>query len=362
MDDVDLAARLADADPVSVTAFPDGSVDRFFAVESGGERVTDRAAFAERVPTDGPTEFDLRRRASGTTDGSAAEWTSGERSGPRANTFPGGHAVNLAEQAAALGDDATVYGHLDHPAFDDLAADAVSMGDPAEVAVLEFDDDDVLLVEDSADLASWTLADLRAAAPDFDAAVTADAVCCVNWASFPAMTDALSELAAADPEDSWFVFDPGALVDESADGIGELAGALAALDDPYDVAVSVNRAELHDLARALDCERSDDTDAVAAVRGALGVSGVVLHARDAAVAATRDRRVRATNPAVETPTHRTGAGDRFDAGLAHGLAAGWGWRAALALANHCGAYYVETGATGDRAALADAARSGDAAE
>jgi len=73
-----------------------------------------------------------------------------------------------------------VYGHLDHPVFDDLAADAVSMGDPAEVSVLEFDDGDVLLVEDSADVASWTLADLRAAAPDFDATVSADAVCCVN--------------------------------------------------------------------------------------------------------------------------------------------------------------------------------------
>lgn len=47
-----------------------------------------------------------------------------------------------------------MYGHLDHPVFDNLAADAVSMGDPAEVSVLEFDDGDVLLVEDSADVAS----------------------------------------------------------------------------------------------------------------------------------------------------------------------------------------------------------------
>lgn len=363
VDGVDLGSRLADGEPVSVTAFPDGSVDRFFAVVSGGEReggatagsetsvtragsetaregrVADRAAFADRLPTDGPTEFDLERR----------------------DTCPGGHAVNVAEQAAALGDDATVYGHLDHPVFDELAADAVSMGEPAAVSVLEFDDGDVLLVENSADAASWTLADLHAAAPDFDAAVTADAVCCANWASFPAMTDALAGLAATPPDGRWFVFDPGALADQSPDAIRDLGSALAALDGAYDVAVSVNRTELHDLARVLGCDREDDAEAVAAVRDALGVTGVVLHAREVAVAATRDSRVRVPNPSVESPTHRTGAGDRFDAGLAHGLAADWGWTAALALGNRCGAHYVETGATADRAALLDDARSGDAA-
>jgi sugar/nucleoside kinase (ribokinase family) len=135
-----------------------------------------------------------------------------------------------------------------------------------------------------------------------------------------------------------------------------MSDALAALDDPYDVAVSVNRSELHGLARLLDCKQGDDADAVAAVRDALGVTGVVLHARDAAIAGTREQRVRVPNPSVETPAHRTGASDRFDAGLAHGLAAGSGWRAALALGNLCGAHYVESGETGDRRALADAAR------
>jgi sugar/nucleoside kinase (ribokinase family) len=352
MDWTALATRLADADPVSLAAFPDGSVDRFFAVERGGDRVADREMFAELLTGDGPAEFDLRR----------------------CTTEPGGHAVNLAEQATALGDDATVYGHLDHPVFDGLDATAVSMGDPAEVSVLEFAEDDVLLVEDSGDIESWTLTDLRAAADGLDAALSADAVCSVNWASFPGMTDALRDLAGRDSadgrreSDGWFVFDPGDLSGADPGALREMADALDALDTRFDVTVSVNRAELRDLADALSCgrngdaagERADDdggaADVVAAVRDETGVAGVALHAREAAVAATPGGRVRVPNPDVASVARRTGAGDRLDAGLARGLAADWGWRDALALGNLCGARFVATGETGDRDALADAAR------
>lgn len=343
MDWTDLAARLTDAGPVSVSAFPDGSVDRFFAVERGGDRVADRGAFAELVTTDGPAEFDLRRQ----------------------DTRPGGHAVNVAEQAAALGDDAAVYGHLDHSVFGDLDATAVSMGDPAEVSILEFAEDDVLLVEDSADIESWTLADLRAAAGGLDAVLSADAVCPVNWASFPAMTDALRDLARgfADERDElggWFVFDPGDLSGADGGALRRLGDALDALGDGFDVAVSVNRAELRALADALgggrdDAEERPDADAVTAVRDETGVAGVALHSREAAVAATPEGVVRVPNPDVASVARRTGAGDRFDAGLAHGLAAGWGWRDALALGNLCGASFVATDETADTSALADAA-------
>jgi sugar/nucleoside kinase (ribokinase family) len=85
----------------------------------------------------------------------------------------------------------------------------------------------------------------------------------------------------------------------------------------------------------------------APVRDALGVDAVVLHDEEHAVAATDGSAVRVPNLTVEETVARTGAGDRFTAGLACALAADWEWHPALALANVCASYRVATGGTAD---------------
>jgi sugar/nucleoside kinase (ribokinase family) len=54
---------------------------------------------------------------------------------------------------------------------------------------------------------------------------------------------------------------------------------------------------------------------------------------------------------VADPVHETGAGDRFDAGLAYAVGRGWDWTQTLALANACASYYVDTGRSTDRTSL-----------
>ena len=44
---------------------------------------------------------------------------------------------------------------------------------------------------------------------------------------------------------------------------------------------------------------------------------------------------------------RTGAGDRLDAGVSAGRAAGWNWEESLAIGNLCAVKYVENNETAD---------------
>ncbi|AZH26144.1 PfkB family carbohydrate kinase [Haloplanus aerogenes] len=317
----DLVARLADGlDPVRVGAFPDGSVDDYYRLRDGESTVTSREAFAAGL-TAGRDSFTLDHVV----------------------TDAGGQSVNAARQAAALGDDVTLAGHLDHPIFE-FAFETVSMGSPARVRVCLFDADDVMLVEESDDLSSWSFADLETAL-DVDDFLERDALCCVNWASMPGLGPTLGDIAARDPDGGVFCVDPGPLSTAQA---GDLLDALTRLDGVYDVVLSVNDDEARRLADAAGNGESaaTDADALDGVRAAAGATGVVVHGEDAAVAATPSGRVRVPTLDVSRALTETGAGDRFSAGLARSLAAGWDWPLAVAMGNACAAYYVSGNGTG----------------
>ncbi|MFC6837639.1 PfkB family carbohydrate kinase [Halomarina ordinaria] len=313
--------------PVRVTALPDGSVDTFGPVHVGaGTVVEDRTDFAGRVEAGASKSFRLvpRRRE------------------------PGGQATNMALQAHALSDDVTLYGYLDDPLFADLPFETVSMGTPARVSVCEFVEGDVVLAEASGDVSAWDLAALDDVA-DLEAALGADAVCCGNWVSIPGMTDALRALGDHLLADV-FVFDPGDLTGTDPSFLADFLDALAVVGDGWSrVVLSVNRREADALASAggvgTDATGVDFAARLAGLRERTGISGVVCHDEAAATAATPDDVVHVANLETEDVTRQTGGGDRFDAGLAHGLAVGWGWRSALGLANTCASYYVERGET-----------------
>jgi len=332
-----LAGRLR-ADPATVTVgtLADGSVDDYYRLREGESTITSRAALAAAIAA-GRDSFDL----------------------DHVTTDAGGQAVNAARQAAALGDDVRLAGHLDHPVFEFRHVEAVSMGSPARVTVCLLDDDDVMFVEESADLAAWTLADLRAALKGpVESFLERDALCCVNWASTPGLGAAMREMAAHDPDGGVLCVDPGPL---TVAGARDLLAALRSLGPAYDVVVSVNEDEAARLGAAVGGAVGDPTDAslLDAVRARAGGTGgvdeasVVVHGTDAAVAATPTGRVTVPTLDVSPGPTETGAGDRFSGALARSLAADWGWELALAAGNACATHYVSGRGTATRSTLLD---------
>jgi sugar/nucleoside kinase (ribokinase family) len=316
-----LAARLADGlDSVRFGAFPDGSVDDYYRLHDGESAVTSRRSFADAIVA-GRDSFALEHVV----------------------TEVGGQAVNAARQAAALGDDTLLAGHLDHPIFE-FDFETASMGAPARVRVCLFDADDVLFVEESADLAGWSFADLQDTIDSVDALLERDALCCTNWASVPGLGAALRDVAARDPDGGVFCLDPGPLSTGQAES---LVDALTPLGDAYDVVVSVNDDEAGRLAAAVGHDgRPTESAALEAIRVATNATGVVVHGTDAAVASTPGGRVSVPTLDVSRGLTETGAGDRFSAGLARSLAAGWAWDLAVAMGNACAAHYVAGAGTG----------------
>ncbi|SDR15971.1 PfkB family carbohydrate kinase [Natronobacterium texcoconense] len=325
-----LAERLAsEADPRRVTAFPDGSVDEYYVAYDGEEnRITERKSFGDAIARSEYDSFPVERES----------------------REAAGQAPNVARQAHALGAETTLYGYLEDPVFADLPFETVSMGEPARIDVFAFEDDDLLLSERSETVGNWTLEDLTEATGEKPRdALAADALCCGNWASIEGLTDALATLADGPLEADTFVLDPGPVSVRSSDDVSRLLEVLGDLESRTDVVYSVNRAELEATVTAISSgEAGEDDENLRTVRETAEITAAVLHESEVASAATREGVIALKNLSVDEPRRRTGAGDRFSAGVAVGLARDWEWETVLALGNCCAAYYVETARTGDR--------------
>jgi sugar/nucleoside kinase (ribokinase family) len=328
-----LAARLERADPAPVVALPDGSVDRYVELSRGGEAVDARETFGRAVAAGEATEFRATTRS----------------------TDPGGQAPNVARQAAALGAEASLYGHLDHEVFEAFAFPTWSFGAPARVDVHGFDDGDVLFSTPSADLRSWGIADLRRVESSAGRLADAGVVAVSNWVGVPGVADALRAVPEF-VDGAAVLFDPGdvtPLDDGELDTMAEVLGSLAdALDGP--VVPNVDDDELARLAAYAGCRSESVAERLAAVREAFGADGVVLHGVEQAAVCHDGAVVRVPNldPPADIVRH-TGAGDRFGGALAVALAADWPWTPALALGNVAAVHYLETGESADTAGVRD---------
>ena len=339
----ELCDRLDDRDPGDarrVVALPDGSVDRWYALGgAGGDRLTAADAFADQLAA-GTSSFSLEP----------------------IDVRPGGQAVNAATQVDALGEAATLVGHLDHPVLSGFPFETRSMGTPATVRVLALGDDELLFSEPGP-AEDWGVADLVAVV-DWERVVGADALCCANWVSVRGLTAVFDRLAAVPPDGPLpVVIDPGPIATVEPTALEELFDALSRADSAapaLEIVLSVNPTELAAAERAVAAStgaadaggaRGSTRDRVAALRSAIGISGVVSHGPEVAAGATN-----ADADAVEMidfgdPRRTTGAGDRFSAGLACALARDWPLETALALGNACAAHFVATGETADPPAL-----------
>ncbi len=345
----ELHATLSRRPSPTIIAFPDGSVDSYSRSRSESGRL-DSIRELSRELARGKRSFHL-------------EPESRER---------GGQAVNMAIQVHALGGHAELYGHLDDPLFEDLPFRTVSMGDPAAVSVLELGDDGLLFATESDEIRDWTADELRTAmGGDFAPIRDADGACCGNIASFPPLLDVIRSLAGdgGSGDGGAFVLDPGDLTDMASETIADYFSALSDLDDRFEVVLSVNDGELARLRDAVGGSDGTDgaetnteetnadgaatngnepnSDSLERIRDEAGVSAVVFHGKERAIAATRGGTYSVPNRTVSTVERTTGAGDRFSGGLTFGRASGWDWTPTLALANVCTSRYVETATTVD---------------
>ncbi|MFC4358311.1 PfkB family carbohydrate kinase [Halobium salinum] len=332
-----LRERLDDGLPSpTLTALPDGSVDRYCDVQVG-------------IGADVASAPDLGELIAAGTVGSVHAQEHTERAG--------GQAVNLADGAHALGADVTLYGLLDHPIHDGYPYETVSMGEPIEILVLEFEEDAFFVANDSEDSQEWTFATLaeaaEAAGRDLDADLTADGVALVNWVSFPGLADAVGEMAeraavtggdgdtdGADPTP--LLFDAGDVGGSDPDSLDALLDGMRTLSEGYDLLFSANETEARVLGEAAGCDGDDPVDCLRAVAESTD-GAAVLHAKKGAVAVEDGETYRLAAPKIEEPDRPTGGGDTFGAALLHARAAGWEWEPSLELANAATSYYVEYG-------------------
>ncbi len=330
-----LVAHLSDpSGTLPVVCLPDGSVDILCHVYDGGrDRVSSRKEFGRRISTGAIRSVRLEEY----------------------DRQPGGQAVNAARQAHALGDEVTLFGHLDHPLLT-FPFETYSMGPPAEVTVLSFDRTDLMFSREPPDIDGWSFAELHENEAPFRGRIErAGSVCLANWVSFRELMPTMRTLATYDIACP-VVLDPGDLSGSVERDIEELRDAMAHLDETCPVVLSANGGELRALAKGLGVTQDARPERERDLRAALDIAGVVRHDEPAALSATDDRlgggMARVENFDARSITRRTGAGDRFTAGLAHALGSGLDPEAALALGNACATYFIENGATGTREALA----------
>lgn len=317
-----LRTRLQTPPAPRLSTLPDGSIDHYCRLSAGAVGpLTTRQTLGREIQDTNRSSFRMQIES----------------------TEPGGQAVNVATQLAALDAAVTCYGHLDHPLFEDLSFDQVSMGEPATVYAFNFTDSDIMFVEGSIGQ-DWSLADLRAVA-DLRDVFDVDAICCTNWVSFPGLESTFHTLASMDLPRRPFILDPGDLIGSQPDDIDSLQTALAALQGTFDVVFNGNRQEVRATATTLPDPPNTDRDRLAAIQSQTGISAAVMHAPEEAIVATATDITRVETRHVDSPRRHTGGGDRFTAGLGFALGAGWAWDLALACGNACANYYVETGET-----------------
>lgn len=330
----ELVARL-DKSPraLEVAAFPDGSVDIHCRVRDGDHELSTREAFKQAI--------DAPRSALQLAD---------------RRHEPGGQTVNMARQADALGDDVHLAGQLKDPIFEELPFETTSMGKPAEVTVLAFEDEDLMLAARQ-ESEGWRIQEL-AEVVDPAQFLDVDLIC---WGNARIHRDlgetvrGIHEVAAATALDSTpaagpvLVFDPGEVGGRTDESRRALLDAFRGVNDGIRAVISVNRPEAEALAAALSGEDDTLEGKLRRIRSRAGIDGVVAHTEETAVVATSTGTMSVPTLEIDRVVTLTGAGDRFTAGLGHGLAAGWGWKAAIQLGNACGSHYVAHGesATGE---------------
>ncbi|WP_224337700.1 hypothetical protein [Haloprofundus halobius] len=270
----------------------------------------------------------------------------------------GGHTSHLGRAMERLGHRPTLVGTYGSPPRETFTrgydrARLVSLGEAPVTDAVEFDDGKVLLSE-TRRLANLDWEEIRSTVGVNSLAASFDRTELLGlgyWATIPQMPtvwDGLREELwprLRDPPEHVLV-DPADVRRLSSETLIEGVSSLDALDDVVPITVSVNRAEalrLADLVASGVDEEGPLVDVAVALRDALGVSTVVVHALREAAMASGTGHWRITVPHEPNPTITTSAGDHFNAGLIVGKLTGLDGGAQLAAGSAVAGWFVRNG-------------------
>ena len=245
-----------------------------------------------------------------------------------------------------------------HPVFEEFArrTDACSVVDPGITHALEFADGKILLGT-MASLDGLTYQEILKHVGEgefFDLLSRQDMVSIVNWTMIPNMTKLLSDLLDhmipnLPPRDNkHYFFD---LADPAKRPKGEIETALrtiARFQNYGNVTLGLNLAETKQVSEILGQSEVEADEAglqsmASYIRNELNIGCVVVHPKESAACATKDKTCWIQGPYTDDPKITTGAGDHFNAGFATAQLLGLPPDACLTVGVCFSGYYVRTG-------------------
>jgi hypothetical protein len=284
----------------------------------------------------------------------------------------GGNGPIMANALAAFGAQVTYIGNLGHPnlhpVFAELAkrATVYSIAEPGRTDALEFDDGKIMMGKHaSLREVNWKNLVERVGRERLDGCFTnASLIGLQNWTMLPHMSDiwehVLAEICPKMPGQPrhTFFFDLADPEKRDPRDIRQAIALIGTFQKYFEVYLGLNEKESFEIGEVLGYQGAHEgEDAVKAVarfiQDKIKISGVVVHPRAYAVAASTDGVVKANGPFVEKPLISTGAGDHFNAGFCLGKLIGADNEISLQLGVGTSGYYVRTANSPSANELAD---------
>ena len=288
----------------------------------------------------------------------------------------GGNGPIMANALAAFGVQVTCIGNLGHPklhpVFAELAkrATVYSIAEPGSTDALEFDDGKIMMGKHATlrDV-NWKNLVERVGRKTLEGCfANANLVGLQNWTMLPHMSDIWEHVLAdicpkmpALPRRTVF-FD---LTDPEKRDLNDIQYAIRLIgkfQKYFDVYLGLNEKESFEIGDVLGYRGAHKGDkAIRAVakfiHDKIQTSGVVVHPRAYAIAASAHAVVSVNGTFIEKPLISTGAGDHFNAGFCLGKLIGADDEISLQLGVGTSGYYVRTAKSPSVSKLADFLRS-----
>lgn len=284
----------------------------------------------------------------------------------------GGNGPIMANALATFGAQVTYIGNLGHPnlhpVFAEFArrATVYSIAEPGRTDALEFDDGKIMMGKhDTLRDVNWNNLVERVGRKTLeDCFAGASLVGLQNWTMLPHMSDIWEHVLAdicpktpAQPRHTFF-FDLADPEKRDPKDIRHALDLIGRFQKHFDVYLGLNEKESFEIGDVLGYQGVREGEEAAStvakfIHDKIKTSGVVVHPRAYAVAASTDGVVKARGPFVEKPLISTGAGDHFNAGFCLGKLIGADNDIALQLGVGTSGYYVRTAKSPSASELAD---------
>jgi sugar/nucleoside kinase (ribokinase family) len=284
----------------------------------------------------------------------------------------GGNGPIMANAMAVFGAQVTYIGNLGypnlHPVFAEFAKHATvySIAEPGRTDALEFDDGKIMMGKHASlrDV-NWNNLVERIGHKTLEECFsTASLVGLQNWTMLPHMSDiwerVLTDICPkmpAQPRHTFF-FDLADPEKRDHGDIRHAIGLIGKFQRYFDVYLGLNEKESFEIGDVLGYKGAQEGEAAVAtvaqfIHNQIKTSGVVVHPRAYAVAASTDGIVKVQGPFVGRPLISTGAGDHFNAGFCLGRLIHVDNEMSLQLGVGTSGYYVRTAKSPTTNELAD---------